>query len=480
MKVNSLYLIITIFLLSNCKKTSEKDPFWYDFKGMATLEVNYSNNGKVEICNLFAHKMFPESETNISDTIPVGSGKRSYNLPVSWPQRVTFKISGSELNFILLPGSKLSCNIDFSDLKKTTFSAKDSLSNVNDYLLRKDFSVPATFKSRRTMAVQAAPNLTEFSKTMDALYNEEQQFFNENKDKLPQWFQNYEFWDIRYSDASLRLNSVPQRAYSRTEKDEIPPSYYHFLSAIKVNNDAAKNFSSYYFFLYELFNKGLADKAFTDCNHEDFLNYHLCRADKELTGDVKDLFKAYTIQNVYNYYKKDVAWNYIQTNATIFRDTVWNNQLQIYFKGKESYVVENALAPNFVLPDLQDSLTSLRSLKGNVIVLSFWFSACKPCIEEFPSENALVEKFKNKPVKIVSVCVNTTEEQWRRSSKKYDLKTVNLWANSAWEKTIIEKYDLYSFPKYILIDQNQKISKTDADRPSKGLESQINGLLNKK
>jgi peroxiredoxin len=153
--------------------------------------------------------------------------------------------------------------------------------------------------------------------------------------------------------------------------------------------------------------------------------------------------------------------------------------LRTYFRSKEIRAGKGKIPPNFALADLNDSLVSLKSLKGNIIVLSFWFAGCRPCIEEFPAENALAEKFKNQPVRIVSVCVNTSETQWKQWSKRFALKTINLWANSQWEKTIIEKYDLTVFPKYVLIDKDYLVVETNADRPTQGLEKQINSLLMK-
>jgi len=473
-------LFVTLWcILSTCTISYAQNSYWYDFKGTATLEVNYTNNPGQNVWTVFTHNMFPDQEVRLRDTIPGGSGTRNYVFPVSYPQKVTLTTAGKELTLLLTPGSTLVCNLNFQDLTKTSFDAPDSLAAINEYLIKKDFSVSIPFKTRRSLAVQRSATLKEFSTRMNTLYLEELQFFNKRKNTLPAWYQSYEYWENRYGDAAGRMNAVPQREFSKQVKESIPANYYNFLDSLALDNDAAKSSYSYYIFLYELFNKRMKDHDLATGTKSAFLDYQIGQANKALSGDASDLFKAFIIQLVHNHYKKDVARNYIKNNDSIFTKTVWRDELIAYFKSKETVAGKGKLPPNFALADVKDSLTELRSLKGNVIVLSFWFAGCKPCIEEFPAENSLTEKFRDKPVRIVSVCVNTSEAMWKTWSERYGLKTINLWANSAWEQTIVEKYDLTVFPKYVLIDKDYKIVETDADRPSQGLEKQINSLLEK-
>ncbi|HEV7382269.1 MAG TPA: TlpA disulfide reductase family protein [Dyadobacter sp.] len=480
MKAYRTYLFAVFSLLIGCDKTSDNDDtLWYDFNGSATLDILYSNSPKEQLCNISAYKMFPETETNLTDTLKTGSGKLTFKLPASWPQKVKFSVAGYTYTMLLLTGSELTCRIDLSDPGKTTFEAPNGLAAVNDYIFKKELPGSDSFRNKQTMAVQSAPDLEVFMKTIDVIHKQELSYFDQHKTSLPKWFQDYEYWNIVYGHAVLRLNSIPQRAYAGKVNEKIPGNYYEFLKTIEVDNSAAKNSDSYYMFLYELFNKDLREENFADCNHSDFLNYQLCRADKSLSDEVKNMFKAFTLQNVYNYYKKDIAWHYLKSHKAIFSNSAWTNQLEDYFLNKENNLPKNQSAPNFVLSDPNDSLISLRSLKGNVVVLSFWFAGCKPCIEEFPAENAMVKNFKNRPVKIVSICVKTTEENWRLASKKFNLKTINLWANPEWEKTLIKKYDLYGFPKYVLIDPDQKIVDANASRPTQTLTDQINVVLTK-
>ncbi|SDH50099.1 Peroxiredoxin [Dyadobacter soli] len=466
-------------LLFICTTSFGQNSFWYDFKGTATLKVNYTHNPGQGVWTVFTHNMFPDQEIRLKDTIPEGFGNRNYVFPVSCPQKVTLTTAGKELTLLLTPGSTLVCNLDFQDLAKTSFDTQDSLAAINEYLIKKDLSVSIPFRIGRSIAVQRATTLEELTTQMNKLYIEELQFFTKEKSGLPAWYHSYEYWENRYADAAGRMNAVPQREFSKQTKEPVPSNYYNFLDSLAVDNDAAKSSYSYYIFLYELFNKRMKDHDLAHGTKSDFLDYQIAQANKSLSGDALDFFKAFIIQLVHNHYKKDVARNYIKNNNSVFTKTIWRDELSAYFKSKEAIAGKGKIPPNFALVDVKDSLTELKSFKGNVIVLSFWFAGCKPCIEEFPAENILAEKFRHKPVRIVSVCVNTSEAMWKKWSERFGLKTINLWANSAWEQTIVEKYDLRVFPKYVLIDKDYKIVETDADRPSQGLEKQINSLLEK-
>ena len=70
-----------------------------------------------------------------------------------------------------------------------------------------------------------------------------------------------------------------------------------------------------------------------------------------------------------------------------------------------------------------------------VLIVNFWASWCTPCLEEFPSLNSLLKKFKGKDIQVLGV--NTDEKDQVTKVKK-----------------TIEKYDL-AFP--IVLDTDGKL-----------------------
>lgn len=64
-------------------------------------------------------------------------------------------------------------------------------------------------------------------------------------------------------------------------------------------------------------------------------------------------------------------------------------------------------APDVGVPRLlqapRPSLGSLSELRGRVVVLDFWATWCRPCVETIPHMNKMADKFAGKPVVFLSV-----------------------------------------------------------------------------
>ena len=56
----------------------------------------------------------------------------------------------------------------------------------------------------------------------------------------------------------------------------------------------------------------------------------------------------------------------------------------------------------FAFTDLVGKKMSSDKLKGKIVVINFWFTACKPCILEMPHLNKLVEENKENPVVFIA------------------------------------------------------------------------------
>jgi thiol-disulfide isomerase/thioredoxin len=69
------------------------------------------------------------------------------------------------------------------------------------------------------------------------------------------------------------------------------------------------------------------------------------------------------------------------------------DSLRTVFIGKDFY--------NLVFTDSLNNTFDLNSLKGNVVAINIWTFGCKPCFEEMPKLNLLVEKYKKDPVRFI-------------------------------------------------------------------------------
>jgi cytochrome c biogenesis protein CcmG, thiol:disulfide interchange protein DsbE len=60
-------------------------------------------------------------------------------------------------------------------------------------------------------------------------------------------------------------------------------------------------------------------------------------------------------------------------------------------------------APEIVLPDLQGKEVRLSDLRGNVVLVNFWATWCKPCKEEMPAMQAAYDKFRGEGLVVLAV-----------------------------------------------------------------------------
>ena len=96
-----------------------------------------------------------------------------------------------------------------------------------------------------------------------------------------------------------------------------------------------------------------------------------------------------------------------------------------------------------------DGLKSLGELKGNVVFLDFWATWCGPCVESIPHINKLVDRFKDRPVRFISVTSEDAE------TVRQFLTTHPMKASIALdpENRLFRAFNVWGIPRAILIDR---------------------------
>lgn len=75
------------------------------------------------------------------------------------------------------------------------------------------------------------------------------------------------------------------------------------------------------------------------------------------------------------------------------------------------FMMEGKAFPDFNLTDLQGNTYSKEALEGKTLAVKTWFLRCKPCIEEMPQLNALVEEYSDRDdVVFLSLSLDSREE----------------------------------------------------------------------
>jgi peroxiredoxin len=105
-------------------------------------------------------------------------------------------------------------------------------------------------------------------------------------------------------------------------------------------------------------------------------------------------------------------------------------------------------APDIEFIQTDGKQMKISELRGQIVLLNFWFAACKPCITEIASLNELHNKYSAQGVKIVSISTDDHNVAHAAAINHKILYTV-----AAHGKMEAETYKVKSFPTTFLIDR---------------------------
>jgi thiol-disulfide isomerase/thioredoxin len=121
-------------------------------------------------------------------------------------------------------------------------------------------------------------------------------------------------------------------------------------------------------------------------------------------------------------------------------------------------------AINFSFADVNGNRTTLRDLKGKVVLLDLWATWCIPCKQEEPYWDKLNEWYAGKDVAFVGISVDKDKAAWEKHLKEKQLKGIQLHAGPG--NNISLAYKVNGIPRYILIDKKGNLIADDGPRPS--------------
>jgi thiol-disulfide isomerase/thioredoxin len=141
------------------------------------------------------------------------------------------------------------------------------------------------------------------------------------------------------------------------------------------------------------------------------------------------------------------------------------------------YSVAEPATPFSLYSFLTGDTLTLADLKGNVVLLTYWFPGCGPCRGEFPNFENVIRKFKGKDVKYVAINIAPEQDEYVvpfvRSSgysftplKDEPEKRGNLSARGAPTNYLLDRDGNIVFRNFRTDDANEKT-----------LELMIEGLL---
>jgi thiol-disulfide isomerase/thioredoxin len=131
-----------------------------------------------------------------------------------------------------------------------------------------------------------------------------------------------------------------------------------------------------------------------------------------------------------------------------------NIQLDSIYRNLE--MVEDKVFPNIPLNSIDSLIPIIKNNKFTL--LDFWFSYCKPCIEQFPRYKTIYALNKSRRFEIIGISVDRKEDEanWQKTIQKYNLDWLQYLDRN---EIITQKLNITSFPTNFLLDNDGKIIK---------------------
>ena len=148
----------------------------------------------------------------------------------------------------------------------------------------------------------------------------------------------------------------------------------------------------------------------------------------------------------------------------------------IFVTAQEDTDKEIKKAQNFTLEDMEGDFVELNELTGEgPLLLSFWATWCKPCVEEMRELNKLYEEYKSDGFNLVAISIDSEKSVSKVKpfikSKNYDF-TVLMDTNSE----VARMFYAQTVPYTVLLDSNGSIVYSHLGY-KKGDEKEIEKLI---
>jgi peroxiredoxin len=270
-------------------------------------------------------------------------------------------------------------------------------------------------------------------------------------------------YDLHISDTSAKGKMLNQ---------QFPPGAYNTESEF-----AYKNCNTYKSFLfnYVRFSRTLSSATIegSDWNKKmipfapAWNEYYLALANFRL-AELRDWCITKEIELDFEMYSFNDAENIYKDFKTKIKTSRYADSLKQFYAAIQQLKPGNP-APEFSLKNDKGGMVSLKSLRGKVVYIDFWGVGCGPCIYEIKNTTAaLHERYKDKNVVFLNICVDSDEKTWKSNLTSLNVNGVNLIAEGWTRNPVCQKYKVTGIPHYITIGADGKIVNNNSERPSSG------------
>jgi peroxiredoxin len=100
-----------------------------------------------------------------------------------------------------------------------------------------------------------------------------------------------------------------------------------------------------------------------------------------------------------------------------------------------------------------DGQIDTTQLKGQVVLIDFWATWCRPCVAELPHLKAAHRKFAKQGFQIVSISLDDKQQPVDDFIKQHDMNWLHHYDGGKWKNEVAVLFDVHSIPMNLLVDR---------------------------
>ncbi|RRO16387.1 TlpA disulfide reductase family protein [Flavobacteriaceae bacterium 14752] len=108
----------------------------------------------------------------------------------------------------------------------------------------------------------------------------------------------------------------------------------------------------------------------------------------------------------------------------------------------------------FEAPTPEGDMLSLKDAMGELTLIDFWASWCKPCRIENPNVVSVYNDYKDKGFSIISVSLDKKKSSWKKAIKDDNMDWYHISNLQYWNEPIAKEWGVRSIPATFLIDES--------------------------
>jgi thiol-disulfide isomerase/thioredoxin len=355
-----------------------------------------------------------------------------------------------------------------------TIKYKGKGANENNYL-SKNALLNESFGQLNYYGYYAKLDEKEFLNLTDSLYVVQKNLLEATKNLDPD-FLYLESNSLKYNKLMKYVNYESMRRFVTGDREfKVSESYPNPFEKVNLGDEKLVSISEYIQYIQSYIRKKASEGLTPSDKPVDYTWEYVKAVKSEINSPLLKELLLYKVGKNELTNAIDIDRIFKEINPSLTNEDHRNEVTAAYTKIKKTQKGEPS--PLFELNDINGKTVSLNDLKGKLVYIDIWATWCMPCIKEIPSLLKLEESFHGRDIQFVSICIEDSEERWRKMVEEKNLGGIQLFAPTN-EIPFIQDYSVDGIPRFILIDQEGKIIDPNAKRPSnEELAKEIEGYL---